>query len=335
MPFLSNECLFLQFLFVFGLFSCEGFLFSCKARYAVVKYIQADVVGVYNSAGTKVVTFTYDAYGNCTVSGDAVLAQYCKIRYRGYYFDTETGLYWVQTRYYNPQWCRWISPDSIGYLDPEIADGLNLYAYCINDPVNLYDPTGHSWDWNSFWRGLGYLFTGIGAIISGALVIACGVATLPMLLVAGITIAAGSLTTINGVSEVVDAGTGYNFIEDGLFAGNSSAYNTYATITGTVATVGSIVCGVWYKYNTPRIQAYKNIDRYDYTGTVKNYFPNRDVVMKGNMYRPYTQSTWAQRSIIKHGKMVKDPFGYKFIYRNAEIGVDNTMELIWHMLIRG
>ena len=103
-----------------------------------------DVVGVYNSAGTKVVGFTYDAYGNCTVSGDNALAQYCKIRYRGYYFDTETGLYWVQTRYYNPQWCRWISSDALEYIDPESASGINLYVYCGNDPVNHFDPSGHS-----------------------------------------------------------------------------------------------------------------------------------------------------------------------------------------------
>ena len=104
--------------------------------------IQGDVTGVYNSSGTKLVTFKYDAYGNCTVSGDTSFAQYCKIRYRGYYFDAETGLYWVQTRYYNPEWCRWISPDSIGYLDPETAHGLNLYLYCGNDPVNYVDPSG-------------------------------------------------------------------------------------------------------------------------------------------------------------------------------------------------
>ena len=110
----------------------------------MVKYIQGDVIGVYNSSGTKLVTFTYDAYGNCTVSGDASLASYCKIRYRGYYFDTETGLYWVQTRYYNPEWCRWISPDTLDYLDPETAHGLNLYAYCGNDPVNFADPSGQS-----------------------------------------------------------------------------------------------------------------------------------------------------------------------------------------------
>ena len=111
--------------------------------YYFMRNIQGDVVGVYNSTGTKVVTFKYDAFGKCTVGGDTVLAQWCRIRYRGYYYDTQTGLYWVQTRYYNPDWCRWISPDNAGYLDPETPHGLNLYLYCGNDPVNLYDPTGH------------------------------------------------------------------------------------------------------------------------------------------------------------------------------------------------
>ncbi len=118
---------------------------------------------MYNSSGTKLVTFKYDAYGNCTVSGDATLAQWCKIRYRGYYFDAETGFYWVQTRYYNPEWCRWISPDTLDYLDPETAHGLNLYAYCGNDPVNFTDPSGH-FVLISFLIGLG-----IGAAIGASL----------------------------------------------------------------------------------------------------------------------------------------------------------------------
>lgn len=111
-------------------------------KYFFQRNIQGDVVGVYDSTGTKVVGFRYDAFGRCTVIGDVNLAQWCRIRYRGYYYDTETGLYWVQTRYYNPDWCRWISPDSISYLDPESPHGLNLYLYCGNDPVNYVDPSG-------------------------------------------------------------------------------------------------------------------------------------------------------------------------------------------------
>ena len=59
--------------------------------------------------------------------------------------DDETQLFYCNSRYYSPELCRWISPDSIEYLDPESINGLNLYAYCGNDPVNRFDPTGHDW----------------------------------------------------------------------------------------------------------------------------------------------------------------------------------------------
>jgi len=63
--------------------------------------------------------------------------------YKGYYYDVKTGLFWISSRYYNPEWGRWISPDDIEYLDPESVNGLNLYCYCGNDPINLCDPSGH------------------------------------------------------------------------------------------------------------------------------------------------------------------------------------------------
>ena len=56
-------------------------------------------------------------------------------RYKGCYYDVETGLFWLSSRYYLPELCRWISPDSIEYLDPESINGLNLYVYCGNNPV--------------------------------------------------------------------------------------------------------------------------------------------------------------------------------------------------------
>ena len=57
----------------------------------------------------------------------------------------ETQLYWVSSRYYSPALCRWILPDSIEYLDAESINGLNLYCYCANDPINHVDPSGHAW----------------------------------------------------------------------------------------------------------------------------------------------------------------------------------------------
>ena len=105
-----------------------------------------DVTAIYDANGNRKVEYAYDAFGNCSIvygiSHD--LARRNPIRYRGYYFDRETGLYYLNARYYNPEWRRFISPDSTDYLDPESVNGLNLYAYCNNDPVNYADPSGHS-----------------------------------------------------------------------------------------------------------------------------------------------------------------------------------------------
>ena len=90
------------------------------------------------------IQYTYDAWGNCTI-GDNVngIADLNPIRYRCYYYDKETNLYYLQTRYYDPKIGRFISPDMVDYLDPESIHGLNLYAYCNNNPIMYVDPTGH------------------------------------------------------------------------------------------------------------------------------------------------------------------------------------------------
>ena len=102
------------------------------------------MTAIYNESGNKVGEYAYDAWGNCTVlSGAATdVVRYNPIRYRGYYYDEDMKLYYLNSRYYCPEWRRFISPDSIDYLDPESVNGLNLYAYCNNDPVNYVDPSG-------------------------------------------------------------------------------------------------------------------------------------------------------------------------------------------------
>ena len=103
-----------------------------------------DVIGIYDTSGTKVGGYAYDAWGNCTVTLNAKsIVTRNPIRYRGYYYDEDTKLYYLNARYYCPEWHRFFSPDDTGYLDPESVNGLNLYAYCGNDPVNYADPSGH------------------------------------------------------------------------------------------------------------------------------------------------------------------------------------------------
>ena len=104
--------------------------------------MQGDVVKILNTSGSVVATYTYDAWDKVTNSGN-VVGLYNPIRYRGYYYDTDTGFYYLQSRYYDPAVKRFISADDVSYLG---ANGnfisLNLYAYCENNPIGFSDPTG-------------------------------------------------------------------------------------------------------------------------------------------------------------------------------------------------
>ncbi len=119
--------------------------------YLYRKNIMGDVIAILDRAGKIVVRYVYDAWGNHEVKildGTPEDKQATHIgnlnpfRYRGYYYDVETGLYFLKTRYYDPQICRFITIDDIQYLDPEHINGLNLYAYCGDNPVMNIDPTG-------------------------------------------------------------------------------------------------------------------------------------------------------------------------------------------------
>ena len=108
------------------------------------KNLQGDIVAVYSDSGVKLRTYTYDAWGNVTEtvlsqSGTNYYARYNPFRYRGYYYDTETGLYYLQSRYYNPEWGRFLNADSCLYSS---MLGFNMFVYCDNNPVNYIDPYG-------------------------------------------------------------------------------------------------------------------------------------------------------------------------------------------------
>lgn len=115
-------------------------------KYWFEKNLQGDIIAIWTHGGVKCVSYTYDAWGNYTSKthyNDGVGGYYNnRFLYRGYYWDGDLGLYWTQTRLYDPVTGRFINPDSALYFNH--IHGCNMYAYCNNNPVNYYDPTGES-----------------------------------------------------------------------------------------------------------------------------------------------------------------------------------------------
>ena len=129
---------------------------------------RGDIVGLYNADGSLYCTYTYDAWGNIlsvqTPSGHELtaatdIANLQSLKYRGYYYDYETGLYYLQSRYYDPVTHRFINAD--GQLNGDIL-GCNLFSYCSNNPVIRSDKTGEDW-WH--WA------------LGAAIVVGCAIAT--------------------------------------------------------------------------------------------------------------------------------------------------------------
>ena len=123
--------------------------------------MQGDVIAVYSDTGTKLVSYHYDAWGNATTTyhngGASTLAANNPIRYRGYYYDTTLQMYYLQSRYYDAKICRFINADGALYHS---MFGYNLFAYCGNNPVNRFDPTGNYYEdfWNNYGDPLDYWF---------------------------------------------------------------------------------------------------------------------------------------------------------------------------------
>ena len=117
------------------------------------------------------VKYKYDAWGKCQTtvvnSNASSIAELNPFRYRSYYYDTETNLYFLKTRYYDPEIGRFMTIDDLSYLDPNTINGLNLYAYCGNNPVTRIDPLGRDW-WNPFTWDWGGMFNSIGNAFSTA-----------------------------------------------------------------------------------------------------------------------------------------------------------------------
>ena len=126
----------------------EAFGFNYNGNdYYYVRNAQNDVIFISNSDNTGVVMYQYDAWGNMTAcydtSDDGMLSIINPYAYRGYFYETETNTYFLKSRYYNPELCRFISVDGYVQTGQGVLD-KNMFAYCLNNPVNRVDSDGSS-----------------------------------------------------------------------------------------------------------------------------------------------------------------------------------------------
>jgi len=129
------------------------------AIYYYVKNLQGDVLGIIDSGGNVKAAYRYNAWGEL-LSATGELAELNPIRYRGYYYDSETGLYYLQSRYYDPEIGRFINADSL--LDMRSVRGYNLFAYCLNNPVSTIDSSGEI--------AISAFVVGAGVLLGGAII---------------------------------------------------------------------------------------------------------------------------------------------------------------------
>ncbi len=205
---------------IFYFYDCNGYLTGLEydgVTYYPATTLNGDVVAIYDHNGTCLVEYEYDAWGNCEIKydkSDCDIAKVNPIRYRGYYYDRETGLYYLQSRYYDPSIGRFVNADAMEFLG---ADGstlsYNLFAYCQNNPVNLSDPTG--------------CLPNLAKIAIGAVALAGAIALTVATGGAATAVAVGVAKIVGSVaiSTAVSAGVGY--LENGKQGAIDGASNGF------------------------------------------------------------------------------------------------------------
>ena len=134
--------------------------------YYYVTNLQGDVVKILTASGSVVANYSYNAWGKL-LSSSGTMASVNPIRYRGYYFDTETGFYYLVSRYYDPQICRFVNADRFASTGQSLI-GCNMFAYCFNYPTRSIDNLGLVPD--------DVLFKNAELYASGANILMCGYA---------------------------------------------------------------------------------------------------------------------------------------------------------------
>ena len=198
-------------------------------RYFYTRNAQNDITGLIDENGTSVVQYQYDSWGKLlgiTGSLASTIGKRNPFRYRGYYYDDETGMYYLQSRYYDPEIKRFICADDTKILQEQMdLCNKNLYAYCDNNPIIKKDVTGEVGFWSvAIGAVTNIAVSGLTAILTG------GEYTAKDAVKDGI---AGALGTINRIEKYVTF----------IFAGISGAATATQLWKDGESLGKSVVCG--------------------------------------------------------------------------------------------
>ena len=175
-----------------------GFIQNGTNKYYYVKDSLNNILGIVDDNGSLVVKYELDAYGNhIRVIGNI----YNPIRYKGYYYDEESNMYYCQSRYYIPELYRWLNIDNANFLEVDDINKLNLFVYCSNNPVMGIDNDGHF----SFLKCLAVGAAIVGEALCVAVVtVATGGTALPVLV--GAAVGAGVRGTVSAGNQLLTTG---------------------------------------------------------------------------------------------------------------------------------
>ena len=173
-------------------YSTDGATFD---TYYYVLNLQGDVVKLIQANGHVVAHYTYDAWGNVSSSGR--LAEINPLRYRGYYYDSETGFYYLRSRYYDPENHRFINADTYASTDSGDAISCNMFAYCQNNPVMLGDENGEI----AGWLVRAIVGAAVGAVAGAISALATGGSAKDVLISAGVGAVTGAIVGGTGSLE--------------------------------------------------------------------------------------------------------------------------------------
>lgn len=202
--------------------------------YYYLKNLQGDIVGIIDAENNLIASYTYDSWGNIIsikdsngldITEENHIALKNPFRYRSYYYDSDTKLYYLNSRYYNPKWGRFINAD--GIINAECRmNGYNLYTYVLNNPIKYADKSGK-------------LAIGIGAAIASA----SGEELIKAALIVAISLASGMTVkeAIKSISMVTTSNGGRKNKkddDDDDKVQNCAVYALYDTKTDTAVYVG-------------------------------------------------------------------------------------------------